>query len=454
MDSGDTFQLIILIILLILSSFFSSNETALTTVSKIRLRSLADDGNKRAAMVLDITENHTSKMLSAILIGNNIVNISASSLSATLAYAFGGYMVSIATAVLTVAILVFGEITPKNYATINAEKISLRYIRIIKFIMTVMTPVIFIINLFSRGIMLLLRVDLSAAKKAMTEEELRTIVDVSHERGVIETGEKEMINNVFDLGDADAKDIMVPRVHVTFADVNNTYDELIDIFREDKFTRLPVYEDSQDNIVGIINMKDLLLCNRDDSFNIRDIMRKPHFTYEYKSISELLVEMRESTFNIAIVLDEYGEMAGLITLEDILEEIVGEIHDEYDEQEDQFYQLSDREYVIEGAMNLDDVNERLHTEFASEDYDSLGGFIIEHLDRLPELNDEVVTEDGTRLVVETLDKNRIESVHVYLPEKTEDKGNGQHEADSASKAPDEHASIGQVSDETASKTDI
>ena len=168
-----------------------------------------------------------------------------------------------------------------------------------------------------------------------------------------------------------------------------------------------------------INMKDLLLYDRDESFNVRDIMRKPHFTYEYKSISELLVEMRESTFNIAIVLDEYGEMAGLITLEDILEEIVGEIHDEYDEQEDQFYQLSDREYVIEGAMNLDDVNERLQTEFSSEDYDSLGGFIIEHLDRLPELNDEVTTEDGIRLVVETLDKNRIESVHVYLPEKPE-----------------------------------
>ena len=417
MDSGDTFQFIILIILLMLSAFFSSNETALTTVNKIRLRALADDGNKRAAMVLDITENHTSKMLSAILIGNNIVNISASSLSATLAYAFGGYMVSIATAVLTVAILVFGEITPKNYATINAEKISLRYIRVIKFFMVIMTPVIFIINLFSRAIMLLLRVDPAASKRGMTEEELRTIVDVSHERGVIESDEKEMINNVFDLGDANAKDIMVPRVHVTFADVNSTYSELIDIFREDKFTRLPVYEDSQDNIVGIINMKDLLLCARDDSFNIRDIMRKPHFTYEYKSISELLVEMRESTFNIAIVLDEYGEMAGLITLEDILEEIVGEIHDEYDEKEDELvFKLSDHEYVIEGSMNLDDVNDRLNIELNSEDYDSLGGFIIEHLDRLPEVGDEVRTENGIRLVVETLDKNRVESVHLYLPE--------------------------------------
>ncbi len=401
-----------------LSAFFSSNETALTTANKIRLRALADDGNKRAAMVLDVTENHTSKMLSAILIGNNIVNISASSLSATLAYAFGGYMVSIATAILTVAILVFGEITPKNYATINAEKISLRYIGVIRFFMTIMTPVIFIINLFSRGIMRLLRVDPDAARKGMTEEELRTIVDVSHESGVIESEEKEMINNVFDLGDANAKDIMVPRVHVTFASVDSSYEELIRIFREDKFTRLPVYEDSQDNIVGILNMKDLLLYDRDASFNVRDIMRTPHFTYEYKSISELLVEMRESTFNIAIVLDEYGELAGIITLEDILEEIVGEIHDEYDEAEDEpLLGISDREYVIEGSMNLDDVNERLGTDLASEDYDSLGGFIIGRLDRLPEAGDEVVTEDGIRLVVDALEKNRIEKVHVYLPEK-------------------------------------
>lgn len=421
MDSGDTLQFLILIILLMLSAFFSSSETALTTVSSIRLRSLADNGNKRAALVLDITQNHTSKMLSAILIGNNIVNISASSLSATLAYAFGGYMVSIATAALTVAILVFGEITPKNYATLNAEKISMRYIHVIRFFMIIMTPVIFIINLFSRFFMLLLRVDLSATKKGMTEEELRTIVDVSHERGVIETGEKEMINNVFDLSDANAKDIMVPRVHVTFASADNTYDELIEIFREDKFTRLPVYEDTQDNIIGIINMKDLLLYDRNESFHIRDILREPHFTYEYKSISDLLVEMRQSTFNIAIVLDEYGEMAGLITLEDILEEIVGEIHDEYDEHEEEaFTEISDREYIIDGAMNLDDVNDRLHTSFSSEDYDSLGGLIIEHLDRLPEVNDEVVTEDGIRLVVDKLDKNRVENVHVFLPERDPD----------------------------------
>ena len=417
MDPSDTYQIIILLILLALSAFFSSNETALMSVNKIRLRSLADEGNKRAAMALDILENQTPKLLSAILIGNNIVNISASSLATTLAYSFGGYMVSIVTVILTVLILIFGEITPKNYATINAERLTLRYIPVFKLLMTIMTPVIFIINLFSRGVMRLMRVDPDAASKAMTEEELRTIVDVSHEDGVIESDEKEMIYNVFDLGDATAKDIMVPRVHVTFADVESTYDELIEIFREDKFTRLPVYKDSQNNIVGIINMKDLLLYDKNEEFVIDRFLRKPHFTYETKSISDLLVEMKDSTFNIAIVLDEYGDMAGLITLEDILEEIVGEIHDEYDEKEDELVQkISDREYIIEGSMHLDDVNDHLNTELDSEDYDSLGGFIIEHLDRLPVAGDEVVTDDGIRLVVEKLDKNRIEKVHVYLPE--------------------------------------
>ena len=419
MDPSDTYQIIILLVLLALSAFFSSNETALMSVNRIRLRSLADEGNKRAAMALDILENQTPKLLSAILIGNNIGNISASSLATTLAYSFGGYMVSIVTLILTVLILIFGEITPKNYATINSEKITLRYIPVFKFLMTIMTPVIFIINLFSRGVMRLMRVDPDEANKAMTEEELRTIVDVSHEDGVIESDEKEMIYNVFDLGDATAKDIMVPRVHVTFADVASTYDELIDIFREDKFTRLPVYKDSQNNIVGIINMKDLLLYDKDTEFVIDNFLRKPHFTYERKSISDLLVEMKDSTFNIAIVLDEYGDMAGLITLEDILEEIVGEIHDEYDEKEDELVQkISDREYIIEGSMHLDDVNDHLHTELDSEDYDSLGGFIIEHLDRLPVAGDEVITEEGIRLIVEKLDKNRIEQVHVYLPEKT------------------------------------
>ena len=305
----------------------------------------------------------------------------------------------------------------RDRATIHAEKMALIYAPIISIFMKVMTPVIFIINGLSIGVLFLLRVDPNAKNDLMTETELRTIVDVSHEDGVIESDEREMIYNVFDLGDAKAKDVMVPRVHVTFADVNSTYEELLDIFREDKFTRLPIFEDTTDNVVGTINMKDLLLYDNTKEFHIRDILREAYFTYEYKSISELLVEMRQASFNIAIVLDEYGETAGLITLEDILEEIVGEIHDEYDENEEDFVQeVSEREYIIEGSMNLDDLNDRLDLDLNSEEYDSLGGFIIERLDRLPEAGDSIVTEEGIRMVVEKLDKNRIEKVHVYLPE--------------------------------------
>lgn len=439
MDPSDAIQFIILFILLLLSAFFSSAETALTTVSKIKMRSLAEDGNKRAATVLDITENHSSKMLSAILIGNNIVNLYAASLTTTLAYRLGGAMVSIATGVLTIAILIFGEITPKNAATVNSSKLSLSYIPVIKVFMTIMTPFIFIVNLLSRGVLFLLRIDPDAKNNAMTEDELRTIVDVSHEDGVIESEEKEMIYNVFNLGDARAKDVMVPRVHVTFADVNSTYQELLEIFKEDMYTRLPVYEETTDNIIGTINMKDLLLFDNKEHFHVRDVLREAYFTYEYKSISELLVEMREASFNIAIVLDEYGETAGLITLEDILEEIVGEIHDEYDENEESFLQkLGEREYMVEGALSLDDLNNRLGLELESEQYDSVGGFIIQYLDRLPEEGDEFTTEDGIRMVVEQMDKNRVQLVHLYLPESQEEEPESDDEEDSSDDQRERH----------------
>lgn len=417
MDSSDVTQFIILFILLLLSGFFSSAETALTTVNKIRLRYLAEEGNKRAATTLKITEN-SGKMLSAILIGNNIVNLSASALTTSLAYNLGGPAVAISSVILTILVLLFGEITPKTLATIHSEKLALLYAPVIDLYMKVMTPVIFIINSLSNLVMLILRIDPNAKMNTMTENELRTIVDVSHEDGVIESEEKEMIYNVFDLGDAKAKDVMVPRVNVTFADIDSSYSELIALFREDKFTRLPVYAESKDNVVGTINMKDLLLFdNNQKEFHVKDILREAYFTYEYKNISELLVEMRTASFNIAIVLDEYGETAGLITLEDILEEIVGEIHDEYDENEEEnIRKINPREYIVEGSTNLDDLNDSLELHLESEDYDSVGGFIIEHLDRLPEEKDEITTPDGIRMVVEKLDKNRVEQVHIYLPE--------------------------------------
>lgn len=393
MDSSDATQLIILFILLLLSAFFSSAETALTTVNKIRMRTLADEGSKRARTVLAITDD-SGKMLSAILIGNNIVNLSAASLTTSLAYSFGGSMVAIASGILTILILLFGEITPKTMATIHSEKMSLLYAPIISMFMKIMTPAIFIINGLSIGVLFLLRVDPNAKNNVMTETELRTIVDVSHEDGVIESDEREMINNVFDLGDARAKDVMVPRVHVTFADVNSTYDELIDIFREDKFTRLPVFRDTTDNVVGTINMKDLLLYDNTKGFQIQDILREAYFTYEYKNISELLVEMRKASFNIAIVLDEYGETAGLITLEDILEEIVGNIQDEYDEDETYIRESGADHYVIQGMMPLEELEEKLQVSFEDEPFDTVNGFVISRLEHIPEEGEDFEFEYG------------------------------------------------------------
>ena len=392
----------------------------MVTVNRIRIMNLAEEGNKRAKTLLKVVDD-SGKMLSAILIGNNIVNISASALATVLATKWlGSSGAGVATGIVTLLVLVFGEITPKTLATVNSEKIALAYANIIYGLMKVLTPVIFIVNKLARGVLRLLGVDPDAKTDTMTENEFRTIVDVSHEDGVIESEERQMVCNVLDFGDSLAKDVMVPRVDMVFAHVDATKEELIEIFKEEKFTRLPVYDESIDDVIGIINMKDLLLYNNNMEFHIKDILREAFFTYEYKKTSELMVEMRKDAINIAIVLDEYGATAGLVTLEDLLEEIVGEIRDEYDEDEENLIQkVEENQYLIEGSMKLDDVNDALGLSLHSEDYDSLGGLIIELLDRLPEEHEAVTTEDGISLEVARIDKNRIDKVKMIVPEKEE-----------------------------------
>ncbi|WP_251492851.1 HlyC/CorC family transporter [Otoolea muris] len=420
MDSGDSIQLLILLFLLALSGFFSSSETALTTVNKIRMRTLADAGDGRALFVLKVIGN-PSKMLSAILIGNNIVNLYASSLSTMLATKlWGNEAVGLATGVLTLLILVFGEITPKTLSTISAETIALRFARIIYMLMVVLTPVIAVVNQLSFMVLRLLRVDPNKKAEGITEDELRTIVEVSHEEGVIESEEKKMINNVFDFGDSVAKDIMVPRIDMSFVDVNAAYPELMDQFREEKYTRFPVFEETTDNVIGVINIKDIFLGGDVEDFSVRKFLRQPLYTYEFKKVSELMMEMRKTDVNIVIVLDEYGATAGLITLEDMLEEIVGEIRDEYDGDEEELVrELGEYEYVVEGSMKLDDLNDRLGLSLESEDYDSIGGLVIGYLDHLPEEGEDV-TIGNVRLVVEHVEKNRIDKIHVYILESPEE----------------------------------
>ena len=424
MTPGDIVQLIILILLLLLSAFFSSSETALTTVNKIRMRTLSESGNKRADRVLRVTDD-SGKMLSAILIGNNIVNLSASSLATSLAIHYlGNVGAGIATGILTFLILIFGEVTPKTLATIKADSIALAIAGIIDVLMKILTPVIFIINKLSMGLLFLLRINPKDGSQQMTEEELRTIVDVGQETGVIENEERNMIHNLFDFGDAEAKEIMVPRIDMTFVQVDATYQEVLDVFRQDMFTRLPVYEDTTDNVIGIINMKDFLLEQDDETFSVRSMLRDPYFTYEHKNTADLFLEMRKSSISLAIVLDEYGVTAGLITLEDLLEEIVGEIRDEYDaDEEDDITQISDREFYVLGSANLDDVSDALGYSFESHDYDTIGGYCLGLLGHLPEKNEIIITDDNVLLRIDRMDKNRIERVYIKLPETITEKEN-------------------------------
>ena len=408
-----------LIALLVLSALFSSSETALTTVNRIRIRTLAGQGDKRAMTLLVVLQN-PEKMLSVILIGNNVVNLYASSLATTVTLSlFGSKLVGVATGILTLAVLVFGEVAPKTMASRNAEQIALRAAGPVKCLMWLFTPLVFVVNNLARLVMKLFGADRPGKRELMTAEELRTIVQVGHEDGVIENSERKMIDNVFDFGDRSARDIMIPRIDMTCIDMEAGYDELMEVVREEKYTRIPVYKESADTIVGILNIKDLLFRAQDKPFRIAELMRKPLFTYEQKKTSELMVEMRKNYTNLAIVLDEYGVTAGMVTMEDILEEIVGEIRDEYDRDEEKsIRRIAPNTYLIEGNVKIDDVNEVLQLHLASEDYESIGGYVLEQLEHFPK-EGECVTKGGISFTVTRMEQTRIAEVKLSLaPEKS------------------------------------
>ena len=408
-----------LIALLVLSALFSSSETALTTVNRIRIRTLAGQGDKRAMTLLAVLQN-PEKMLSVILIGNNVVNLYASSLATTVTLSlFGSKLVGVATGILTLAVLVFGEVAPKTMASRNAEQIALRAAGPVKCLMWLFTPLVFVVNNLARLVMKLFGADRPGKRELMTAEELRTIVQVGHEDGVIENSERKMIDNVFDFGDRSARDIMIPRIDMTCIDVEAGYDELMEVVREEKYTRIPVYKESADTIVGILNIKDLLFRAQDKPFRIAELMRKPLFTYEQKKTSELMVEMRKNYTNLAIVLDEYGVTAGMVTMEDILEEIVGEIRDEYDRDEEKsIRRIAPNTYLIEGNVKIDDVNEVLQLHLASEDYESIGGYVLEQLEHFPK-EGECVSKGGISFTVTRMEQTRIAEVKLSLtPEKS------------------------------------
>lgn len=413
-------EIIILVVLLALSAFFSSAETALTSVSRVRIETLAkEEGpNKRRALRLLKITNNKSKMISAILIGNNLVNIFASSLATMVALELvGSSGVGIATGILTFLVLVFGEITPKTMASKNATRYSLLISGIILALMTVFTPVIFVLNAIVKFILLPFRNRATEDDSVLTSEELMTAVSNSNEGGTIEDDEKEYIENVLDFSGSMVRKIMTPKIDITMVKKTTDYDELINIFSETMYTRYPVCDEDEENIIGILNMKDILLYDKKSPFQIMDFVRDPYFTFEQKNIADLFDEMRKDSLSMAIVLDEYGAVVGLVSLEDLLEEIVGEIRDEYDMyEEDDIVQLSDKEYLVIGSTNLSDLADRLPLDFKSEDYDTIGGYLLELFGHFPKVNETYITDNGTSLRVIQADNNRIDKILIKFTE--------------------------------------
>lgn len=408
-------QIGLLIVLLLGSGFFSASETSLMSLSKIRIRYMEEEGVKGAKLVSSLIEK-SSDLLSSILVGNNVVNIAATSVSTSLFISIfedGG--VVIATAVMTVLVLIFGEITPKTIAANSPEKIAVIVSKPISIIMKITKPIVWVFNLLTGIIFKIMGIENDGVKPFITEEELKAMVNVSHEEGVLEIEEREIINNVFQFGDMQAKEAMIQRLDMVAVNIEDSYDEIIELFKSEKLSRLPVYQESIDDIVGILNIKDIIFLSDEEiqNFNIKNYVREAFFTYEFKKITQLLEEMKKEKSQMAIVVDEYGGTAGLLTIEDLVEVIVGDIDDEYDEEEEEIVKVSDNEYLVEGSTKISDVNEQIGINFESDEFDSIGGFIIGYLKRIPEEN-ELIEVGNVKFSVESIDKNRINKIRIFV----------------------------------------
>lgn len=430
MDPSHTsLSIAILGVCFILSGFFSCSETALLSVSKIRMRTLADEGNKKAKLVVRLIDD-TDSLLSTILVGNNLVNIGASSLSTLLAVEmFGDAGAGIATGAVTLIILIFGEITPKSMAAKYADSISMMVARPIHMCVVLLKPIVIVLN-FITGLIIKMFGGEHQISPTLTEEELKTYVTVSHEEGIIEEEEKEMIHNVFEFGDTEIREIMTPRIHVVSIPDDVTYDELLDIYKEQRFSRIPVH-DSEDNddIIGVLNVKDLLLATIDkEKFNVREYARDPFVVYEFNHISDVFERMRlNKKSSLAVVLDEYGVMSGIVTIEDMIEEIVGDIDDEYDEEEDTIKKIGENTYLIDGSVSFNEINDSLGTHFVSDDFESIGGLVLGEIGE-PELHRELKIGRAT-LSIEKIHKNRIEQLKMIFDESSSEHQNQEEEKD-------------------------
>ena len=417
MDSHNITLIIVIIVLIGLSAFFSATETAFSSLNKVRLKNLAHEDNKRAKLAYKLSENY-DELISSILVGNNIVNIASTTLATLLfvnLYKDSGATIS--TVVMTVAVLIFGEITPKSIAKESPESFAMAVAPIVRALLFILKPINFLLIGLKAGIKKLLGVKTQAT--LVTDDEILTMVDEAEQEGGIDSHESELIKNVIDFNDLEAIDIMTPRIDVSAIEKDSTTKEVAEVFKETGFSRLPVYDETIDSIIGVINEKDFHNYIMGTELNFKEIMKPAEFIPPSMKLSELLRKLQKNKHHIAIIVDEFGGTEGIVTLEDIIEEIVGDIWDEHDEIEDGVKELGDNKFIIPTSLDLDELFDYFDIEDETE-ASTINGWVIQHIDKIPSEGDNF-TFDNLSVTVTKSEGQRAEEILVkVLFEKVKD----------------------------------
>ncbi len=414
MDGGSLILILVLAVLILMSAYFSASETAFTSMNKVRMKNLANNGNKKAALALKVSGNY-DRLLSTILIGNNIVNITSASL-ATIIFTryFGDIGVTLSTVVMTVLVLIFSEISPKSLATESPETFAMFSAPILNFLIIILTPLNF---LFVQWKKLLSKIFKFKSKRGITEEELLTIVDEAHNDGGINEEESDLIKSAIEFNDLEVKDIYTPRVDIIAVEKSESKANVAKIFADSGFSRLPVYIDSIDNIVGVINQKDFYNYAFNTDRTIESIIKPIVFIVQSMKISELLTMLQQTKSHIAVIIDEFGGTVGIVTMEDILEELVGDIWDEHDEIIQEFTKISDNEYKVLCSADLDDMFEMLGINNKC-DISTVSGWVIQQFGRIPDVGDNF-EYDNLLVTVTKTDYKRVLEIKITVNDKKE-----------------------------------
>lgn len=432
-------QIIFLIGLIFINAFFAAAEMAIVSVNKNKIKILAQEGNKSAAMVRDLLEN-PNVFLSTIQVAITLAGFLASASAAVgmsdnlgnyfthLGLPYGSYIaILVVTIILSYVTLVLGELYPKRIALQHAEAIAFVVVRPIIVLSKLTKPFVWILSFSVNIILRITRQKISIEDEEFSEDEVMSMLEFGQETGVLKEKGRKMINRIFAFDDKLAYEVMTPRTDVFYIDINDPTEEYIDELMELRYSRIPVYEDDSDNIIGILHIKDYLIKAREDGFenvDIRGILRKPYFVPETKNIDSLFFDLQSSKQHIAILIDEYGGFSGIVTMEDIIEEVMGDIDDEYDEEELPIEKIDDNTFIVDGFINLDKLDEKLNLNLQSENSETLGGLLIDLLGEIPdedESEERVIEYENCVFKIESVKERRIEKVKLYIvPNKNED----------------------------------